>query len=543
MIVPVILSYNYLNTSKVDGLWIFYKFFSFAKENNLGIIGREKYLESPSNYKNTWDLNENIRKMYNYDFPDIDFLKENRKYMITNKVEEYIINKNYDWSTLLSQSCKMLEDEIESKINLIEQDKKEKIDIIITWYPFKSLENICQKRNIKCISVEFSSIRKEWYNYTLSSISLNTKYNAKEDYNNISKFNSRENVILTREELIILFSYKQDVMYNLKLLKERPQYEIGYALGLDNDPYEKSFSILQQKDIINELLNNYDCKDILFRQHPQSKTELSKHLFVDNSNNSREFISKCDKLVISLSNIGYEGSLYGRKISYINPDFLSALGKKSNISLLCDSIITLEELNFITFYLYTPFSNIFDKKYLEDFVLKKNNVNVEYKKNVKKVFNDFNIDYKKIKTSTIKERKRYLLKQIHNFSEEEINYIETIMYNRNEILEKEELIRQNAELAKNKVELQNKIDQEQKVIYNYEIKIKKQLEEKLALNNLNKVLNNSIIDIKKQQELEVNQLLDKKEEINKELINILNSKSWKLTKPLRIITGKLKGKK
>lgn len=518
MIIPIILDYNLLCKDKLDGLWIFYKFLEFAEKYNSCIIGREIYYEHPKKYEDTWHLSESTRKFYDYKYPNKKFLDKNKKYMISNEIEEYLNNSNYTWNILLTKSCPKLEKEIENKLDLIEQDKNKKISTIITWYPFYSLEKICKTRGINYVCTELTSIRKEWYNYTLGTISCHNKYKSNKDYEKIKEFNEEKSLILTREELIILFSYTKDIESNLKLLKNKPIYEIGYALGLDKDPYELAFSKLQKDDIIKELIKNYDKSNILFRKHPQSQSNLSEDLNIDKSNFAKEFISKCDKMIISLSNIGYEAMLYGRKVTHLNGDFISSLGKKYDINLLNDSIEALKELNFITFYLYTPIKLIFDIDYINSIFDKKETVNSLYEKKLKYILNDFKIDYYKMFHLPVKERKKYLLKTIHNFTDEDIKKIENIAYNR-----EEENYKLNLKKQQDILKYENKELIEQ---------IKKLKEEQEYLKNVTNT-----------KDKKMSKLLDENEKLQKEITSIYESNSWKCTKFARLISEKLKGNK
>lgn len=499
MVVPVILNYNIKNFDSTDGMWIFYKYLDFALKNNSCIIGREIYFEDPKKYEDNWNLKKSTREMYDYPYPDIDFLEYNKKFMISNAVEKKLEKSKITWADLLTKDNILLSNELEKIFDKIEKETGNKIDIIVSWYPFYTLTSICKKRNIKFLYTELTTIRKEWYNYNLGVISSYGKYNAKYDYSLINEFNKKNNqLFLTREELIILFSYKEDVVKYLKILKSNPIYEVGYALGLDKDPYELAFSSVQQSEIISKLLDNYKKDELLFRTHPQGKTELPKDLNIDDSKSSREFIEKCNKIVVNISNVGYEAMLYGKKVTHLNENFLSSFGEKDSLNLLNDSVTDLIKLNFLTFYLYTPFSKMFDSKYIYDFCNNKYDVDTIYEMNLKTVLFDNNINYNKFKKMSLKDRKKYILEKVHSFSNEEIEFILNISYNLSEFTKNEKLEKINNDLE-TKI---NKIVLEKKEEINYKNQEISKLEDTLNL--------------------------------------IYNSNSWKSTKFLRSISAFIK---
>ena len=506
MILPVILDYNLLSTDKLDGLWIFYKLLSFAQINDYCIIGREIYFENPELYKDTWHLNEKTKEMYEYPNPNIQYLQNQRKYCISSKIEEKLEKENIKWDTLLKESCDFLEKEINKQIDKIEKDKGKKVAIILSWYPFYGLEKICKKRKIKLVKMEFTSIRKEWYSYTLGTISLTSKYKAKKEHEKYKEFDIDERMILSREELIILFSYKNHIKENLTLLKSTPQYELGYALGLDNDPYEIAFCKKQKDNIIFGICENYSTYETIFRQHPQSKSKIREHLNIDNSLFARQFICKCDKIVCNVSNIEYESMFFGRKVSSLNKEFLTSFGQQYNFNLLNDKVSSLRKLNFITFGIYTPFKLMFDKDYIHQIANGFNDINYTYMLHINKIFSDFKLDIKYFINLNRIEKKKYLLKKIHGFSDIEIEDILKITYNNLEI----ESLKKNL----NKINrLNQKINEEKKILskkYNETINIcKNQKQEILNLQN--------------------------------ELSNIYNSKGWKILKKIRQFKNKLKG--
>ena len=527
MILPIILSYNYLNNSskKLDGLWAFYKFLDFAKKNDGYIIGREIYFENPKKYNSTWDLNRQTLKMYDYEYPSIELLEKNKKFMISNEIENYFEKKNITLDYLLKKNDVKLEKSLLESLAKIEEASKKKVDIIITWYPLYTIKKICKKKKIKLIYEEFSTFRKEWYNYTLGTISLNSKYLAQNDYKKYQLLNFSNKIILTREELIIMFSYKKDVEQNLKYLKSKPIYEIGYALGLNRDPYEIAYCRYQKDDVMQKLLNDKIVKKVLIRMHPQAVTKVSKKFNIDNSKSSREFISKCDKMLINVSNLGFESMLYGRKVVNLYNGFITSFGEEDDLNIFNDKVISLEKLNFIVFALYTPLFKMFDYNYIKNIAKSHFSINEIYTQNQHHIFQYFHIDQNKLIGQSTEKRKYYLLKTIHKFSDREIKKILNITYNDNEKKEKNNIIKEITILKEKYASIIQKNETLEK--------------EYLNIKYSNEELNNLVLE----KEKNIEYLKRDLNILSKNYYNIINSKSWRYTQIIRNISNIIRRKK
>ena len=103
MIVPVILNYNIKNFDSTDGMWIFYKYLDFALRNNSCIIGREIYFRDPKEYEENWNLMPKTREMYDYSYPDVDFLEYNKKFMVSRAIEKKLEKSGVTWIDLLTK--------------------------------------------------------------------------------------------------------------------------------------------------------------------------------------------------------------------------------------------------------------------------------------------------------------------------------------------------------------------------------------------------------------------------------------------------------
>lgn len=484
MIVPFVFDlYEYSNTYP-NLLMPFYKFVNFCIKYDMPIIAQEKFFVNPNEYKksNHPATTKHFEEVHDYKVPTKDQINDLDKYVIDNNIINQIkkMYKNEDEMilSLLKDNNTILEKELEKIVKKIL--KKNKIDAFFVWCWNPTLEKVADKFGIKIISVEYSTIRISPYNDRLCYLKLKNKYDSKDTLEKYKEFekNIDNKLILSRKELLLLFLQK-DFISNINLLNSIPKYEVGYAFGLPNDKYEKVYSNIDNKIILEKILKMVDGYDTSIRLHPVMKNEFHDDRFViDDSPSASIWLSKCKRVICNISNIGYEAMLYGKSVVHLNDSLPTSFCKKNNLNFLDDEVIGVEKLNFLTFYCYTPMDFAYNYDYLM-FFLSNPTVNEIYMRNVEYVLSKKNIDINQIAKILPKNRMRYILEKRDEFSKDEIDYI-----------------------------------------INYKLSIDNK--EIMDLTNENQVLKNKLYTT------------------NKELNLILSSKSWKITAPLRNIFMKIK---
>ncbi len=496
MIVPFLFTLDEYSKEYPTYQWVFYKFMDFCLKNKTNIIAQSKFfLDVDPNHSAKSDQRQ---KVFDYSLPTKNDLEKNEKYSITTKEEEQIIS-DYDsvgdaWVDLLVKSNEKIECIIEEKINAIEKDNNKKVEAILTWVWLPTLEKIASKRNIKIIQLELSTIRRTNYNTTLGYFQFFNKYDsAKYTEKYYNEFKKQEKLLFNRKELLSLFLNKE-ALSMIKFLYSIPKYKIGYALGIKNDFFEQAYSKMTSDEVLKRLSNEFDRDDVLVREHPASKDKnISTKFTLDKSIYTPEWISKCETIICDISNVGYETILYGKNIISINDSLPTAFSKFSNLKYFEEEKIGIEKLNFLTFYWYTPYELMFDKKYIQ-FRMKNPSIIDIYNYNLDYILKQKNINKDKLKELSLKDREDYILKCVHNLSKEERNKIIEFSY-RSVALD---------------------ISEKERKIANLEEKI----------NNLNE---------------SYSKLEQNFDSVSKKFNSVLNSKSWKITKPLRRLTSLKKG--
>lgn len=490
MIVPFIFNVYEYSKHEPMMLWVFYKFINFCKDNNMPIIAQEEMFEKPSEFAKKGHPSA-IKGYLGYQIPSDSDIENVISSIITTTETELLINENSDTYetqvTLISKRNRKFEDIIEDKINEIEKKTSKKIEAMIVWTSFPSLQFVCKKRGITLINYELSTIREGLYNDTLGYFSFGNKYDAKQLQSGYEEIKGEKINLLGRREILGLF-LKTDGLRYLNAYYDVPKYDIGIGFGLDKDAFDEAYSVYKAEEVLNNISKLVSAERVSVRSHPAFPRDLSKVNFIeDKSPNSVEWILSNRRIVSTVSNVGYEAMLYG-KTSYVISKYMPFhSGTINDISYLDEQIVDIKYLNYITFGFYTPFELMFNMEYIKWRLTNPSSLDI-YNKNLNHVLEKKSVADVFKKNS--KDRLRYILKKVHDLDKNESNIYEEYKYS-TQLIEKD-----------------------------------------LAVENAN-----SIIEEKNNQ---IQKLEKGNEVLEKEINNILNSQSWKVTKPLRWISKVLK---
>lgn len=470
-----------IEKNPIHYLWIFYKYMQFALENNYPIIAEEAYFEKPSIYeaRNEYPF-QNIKDNYNFihEFkkPTDKDMEKLKKYVITN-IEKQKILSDYKtdmdaYKSLLVKENKKFEKLISKKIDEIEKEHG-KINGIITWTWYKSLEKVCKEKNIKVILLEQTTFRPSVYQIKMGYFQFYDKYNNHQVDDDYITFSQKSNNNFTRKELLAMFLSKENLKY-INYLNNQPRYEFGINIGPDHDPLAEANCHINEADVLKQINKIASPKEISLRIHParSNRNEYDALYNIDYSKSSLEWILNCRRIVSVGSNLAFETMLLGRTAYIVGDNFPYLYGGLNSLEYTDEKVCDIKYLNYLTFGYYVPYDLMFNDEYIK-WRLTNPTIQEIYNYNLNYIMKKFNLNKKIFKLNS-KERLKEILKKVHNLSNEETENL---------------------------------------------------------LNDENIFLADKIIELEKQLKLE--QL---------KYNQILQSKSWKITKPLRWILTKIKNR-
>lgn len=486
----------FLFSNKVDkkGLgWVFCKYVDFCLKNDMPIITEEEYCLDKELIASFEEGCNPQHFYYTAPSPAISVLQDKLKKILISKEEKDIYLKGMDIDSSVENRKNLglydsieFEKLIEKKIDETEQ-KYGKISVIMVWFRYPALVKCAERRNIKVLAQELSIVRGNgYYKEVLGSFNFSEKYTSKvvtEEFKQISNRLSEE-LVFSRKE-ILAFVLQTEHLDVLNRLYE-PIYEFGIDADPERDDFFEKYSSMSQKQICKKIETLTSKSNILARYHPCSvqKEELSYD--IDTSENSLEWILKCSRIVSSISNVGFEAMLLGRTAYVLCENIPYYLGNVHFLNSVEEKTADINVLNYLLFAYYTPWDLMFDCNYIE-WRLSSPDVLEIYKYNIAYLLNKIDLSYKSACDMTLLERYKYILKNKHDLSEEEMNVY----------------VKKNRDLSY--TEMQEKYRKDIKKLKN------------IQMNNMSQI-----------------------ERISAELREMRNSTSWRLTEPLRRVGFELR---
>ena len=442
----------------------FYKFAHYCALNGWPIIAQEEYFEKPTYYEKKFPIDlkkiANINEIPNINKIDFDKID---KYSIsleeTNKVLSNYKNKDEAWVQIMTEYDDTLFKILDKRISKIVK-KYQDLKYIVVWRHNETITKLAKKYNLEMLEMELSGVRKPSYNLGLCYFVHSNKYSRDELDERYEKFikdiKGKKLPLLSRNDLISLMVSENELN---NMFKEE-DHEFGIALGLRNDYDTIATKSIKNEDILKQIVNYRNESNILIRKHPANweyKYALEDKFDLDKSISSIQFLSRCHKIVSSISNLGVEAMLFG-KTSYTLGNMPFSRFCYTDLDFNDEYVISVQDLNFLLFCFFVPYSIALTQEY------------IDFRAKTKNEYEIYMYHY------------NYIMKHLKNKKNKE--YV----------------------LSNN---------------YNYGITKRKQMEERI--NNFDQ---------------EIKKVIDEKNAIQAERDSMLNSRSWKITKPLRRLKRK-----
>lgn len=396
----------------------FYKFLYHCQQNDWPILAQEEYFEDPSTQEEKYPIRlADVSKINN--IPDLKSikLKNKNKYAITKEETESVLkeysSKDDAWINLMYNKNKVLYNILDKKIKKILEDHKD-VKYIILWRYNETIDQIRKKYGLGLINMEMSGFRKNSYRFTLCYFQHSDKYQSKEfdeKYERFTKELKTEKVnMLNRNQLINLMVSKDELN---NMIDE--EYYTGFAMGLAKDYDTIATKSKTNNEILKELTSFEKKSTILIRKHPANyhyKYDHENEFILDHSISSIQFLSRCHRIVSSVSNIGMEAMLFGKTCYVLGNMPFKRFGYNS---LDCNDeyVINMQDLNFLIFCYLVPYEIALTQEYLD--FREKNPTEVEI----------YNYHYKYIMNKYGKQLSQTVTKKAHDdWSKKQQEFVE-----------------------------------------------------------------------------------------------------------------------
>lgn len=579
MIIPLIFTLDpvYENLSQT---WVFYKAVSFCKKYGWPVIAQQQYFTEWEKQNRIFPqfFQQDLCNMFEYDVPKKADLLKIQQISIPQKIEQDFINQNRTQSDAyiasFREDWKEIEDFLCDALKKIIEESKEKIEAITSLTYIKFLDNVSKRMNIPVVYYEWGPFRYSSYRNT-AFFDVDGEYKqVRSMFETFKRQGGFENLpVLNANEILALLlkdNYLRYVTENVETSPNYNEYEMGIIGGYNSLVETSAYTYLNMVELYNNALKTFSTSEVAVRYHPGDP--IHAHLNAPNEKTGEliDFILSCKRVACISSNVEVEAMLYGKKVydtgvfkyqGIVNGDMLQ----------LEDREPTIEEINFIIFVSIIPFEFLNSVEYMR-FRLSKPDLREIYIYHLKYYLECFQISYEKFCEE--KEKQLMLILQarkdigdLQTFSNFEMSekiselkmYVLLQQYKNSvdrlqaELVEKqkakEELAMQlkqdqdalNLALQTHQNEKENlrqQLEDVERVFKENTERLSRELEQAQLESEQRRLENEQYYAENQKYCVDNEQLRRDNERLLAQYNLVMNSKSMKLTKPLRMIFGR-----
>lgn len=564
MIIPLIFTLDpvYENLSQT---WVFYKAVSFCKKYGWSVIAQEQYFKEWEKQNRIFPqfFQQDLCDMFEYDVPKKADLFQIQQISIPKDIEQEFIRKHKTQSDAyvasFREDWKEMEDFLCNVLQKVMEDSEEKIEAITCLTYVKFLDNISKRMDIPVIYYEWGPFRYSSYRNT-AFFDINGEYkNVHFMFETFLQKNGFEGIPVLKNNEILALLLKEDylkyVTENHALSEHYDEYEMGIIGGYNSLVETSAYTYLNMVELYNNALKIFSESEVAVRYHPGDPIHARLNVPNEKTGELIDFILSCKRVACISSNVEVEAMLYGKQV-YDTGIFKYQGIVNDNMLQLEDRKVTLEEINFIVFVSIIPYELLNSVEYLR-FRLAQPDLKEVYLYHLKYYLECFQISYEQLLkdeddrlTLILKNRKNVgsIKEDLEWMAEDAANerklYITLGRY-RNAV---ERLRTELVETRGIKEELAGKLQMSQEELNrNLQIsreekeKLERQLEEKEQIwREQTEHERAQYRKEKEQYQAEMGQLKQENEQLQRKYEAVMNSKTMRMTKPLRDIWGRKK---
>lgn len=338
-------------------LWVFYKFVHESEEA-LHFLMSPSYLQSEQHFVDSqrWEVETASYDHLGYSSPSEDELAKHcfshfNDGVFTQLMEMSNNNPILAFKRLLTERIPFLENSIEAILFANDQEKPE---AIVSCINCPSLRAVAEAKGIPIIHIELGPLRAPSYRWTayfdFSGVNGNTE--AESRFQKVaSDFIEQTTTVEKLREFFIVCDYV--------FSSSSPEDSVGVPLQVEDDSNLIAYSNGHDNNSLIAYAKFSEKKNLIIRAHPNSLFGLkATSIKIDDSANSIEFIEKCREIITINSSVGLEALLFERKVT--------ALGD-SSFAFVNHATSDQDKVNRLAFYLLCyliPFNAAFSPSYI-----------------------------------------------------------------------------------------------------------------------------------------------------------------------------------
>lgn len=345
-------------------MWVFNKSVSFSKEYGWPVIAQKQYFDHYGENSSVEDA-----EYYDYDAPQLMFLKKITPIVIPTEIEDEFITKfpsqidaylasvKYEW--------KEMTDFLSHTVQNLEKQYGEKVEAIVSMRYYCFLNDFCKQNGIQILYYEWGPFRTPNYRNTahLDFYGLQSNSSIGKNYNLFrEKVKESKIPILSAKEILSIF-LNIDYLEYIWQEEPIPEYEIGIAAGYTTPGVITPYNAITLDELVYQCRKMFQPSKIGIRLHPGDPLRTQPAYGNIDNGSLIDFIFKSKRIACSGSNIAYEAALYGRPTYEMGGGQFS-FAVNTSLKELSDKIPSDELLSFVAFGALIPYELLNCVEYL-----------------------------------------------------------------------------------------------------------------------------------------------------------------------------------
>ena len=343
-------------------LWMFYKFLSSTHGDRHFFIHSD-YLANPDDYRLVarWEFDENAMRKLKYEIPSKEELSQVSYSSMPDPIFDRLLvssgsNPVQAFNTVLSKEVPELISYYSNELQNLGNNGK--IDAVLSPVNCPSLARAAREKGIPAIYFELGPLRSPGYvdlaYFDFQGLNEHSEFPARyRNYRQVAEPRKRETFSEIRSS-VLDGSWAEE-----EALERQPQFDVGVALQIEDDTnLIASSNGFSNQALIVYARNNFTGKKIAYKAHPGSLFSVKSEKGGVERSTGTQFLFDCKSILTINSSMGFEALLWGK------PVYLLGRAAYETIVPVED---TDERHHALTFYLQNylvPYDLIFDKQYI-----------------------------------------------------------------------------------------------------------------------------------------------------------------------------------
>ena len=394
MFVPIIMTID--PAGEIPWMWVFHKMVSMGKGYRWPVVAQKEYFDA---YR-TFEVPSVFRELFDVPLDTEGVLEsiipiEIPEYIINNYIEQHPSQTDAYVKSFIDEWPEIV-DHLYEKLSRIMANEGRDIEGLILFRYHRCFEILAERLNIPTFYFELGLRVPDYRNtFYWSKSGLQGKAGLDKRFAKFSQeFLENSVLVLEAKEILALF-LKEDKLDYLGMNPSK-EYEFGILGGYNIPMASTAFNQITLSEEL--MLVRKWCSDdkIIIKKHPGDPLDAAPRFpnIEKGEITSAQFIQKCKRIVSAGSNTTFEAALYGvpaYDLGWSQYSFISNLSLRE----LPDELPDKLKLSFVAFGCLAPLELLKDVDYIRKVIMLDSELEI-YKLNLEYYLRDYGLTYEQL---------------------------------------------------------------------------------------------------------------------------------------------------